>query len=192
MIVDLPLAPLSVLAFIGTVLLTVVFTTMAIVTRARGRTALSGLLTKLLAGGIGLYIVILLGVSAFSKDYVLGRGAEKHFCELDCHIAYSVTKVETVRSVPADFSPQKLVDGGQLYLVTLRTRFDETTIGPQRGDGTLTPNPREIYVRDDGGKRYHPELALAGAPLDQPLRPGESYDTRILFSLPADAKNPRL
>src|SRR3954470_14577079 len=142
MIVDLPLAPLSVLAFIGTVLFMVVFTTMAIVTRTRGRTGLSGLLTKLLAGGIGLYIVILLGVSAFSKDYVLRSGAEKHFCELDCHIAYSVTKVETPTSIPADFSSAPAPAPGVLYVVTLRTRFDPTTVGANRGDGQLVPNAR--------------------------------------------------
>ena len=29
-------------------------------------------------------------------------------------------------------------------------------------------------------------------PLDQPLRPGESYEATLVFELPADAQNPRL
>jgi len=192
MIVDLPLAPLSVLAFLGIALFVVVTVAMIVVTRFTGKTALSLLLLKISAGGAGLYVVAMLGVSAFSKDYVLGHGAEKHFCEMDCHLAYSVTEVEMVNSVPPEFVGKIAPGPGQLYVVTLRTRFDEKTIGPNRGNGQLVPNPREIEIRDDAGKQYFPAYATAGTSMTQPLRPGESYETRILFTLPGDAKHPRM
>jgi hypothetical protein len=190
MIVDQPLAPLAVLAFIGTALFTIVFLAMVIVARVRGRIPLAILLSKILAGGVGLYVVVLLIVSAISKDYVLGRGAEKHFCEIDCHIANSVVKVETPSKIPPGFYAETVPT--QLFVVTLRTRFDETTIGPNRGNGPITPNPRGFMVRDETGKWYSPEVFFSGSELNQPLRPGESYETRILLNLPAEEKNPRL
>ena len=192
MIVDLTLAPIATLAFLGFALFVVVTLLLLIVSRIQGKTALTALCAKVLAGGVGLYVVALLGVSAFSKDYTLGRGAEKHYCELDCHIAYSVTKVETPASAPADIASTLPVEAGQLYVVTLRTRFDEKTIGANRGDGPLTPNPRKLFIRDEDGKMYSPAYGIAGTPLDKPLRPGESYETRILFRLPPGARNPRL
>jgi len=192
MIVDQPLAPLAVLAFLGMAVFTVVLVVMIVITKFSRKTAMSMLLTKALGIGLGMYFVVLLGVSAFSKDYDLKRGVEKHFCEIDCHLAYSVTKVESVTSVPADFSPKIAFPPGQLYIVTLRTHFDETTIGPNRGNAPLSPNPRKVYIRDETGKQYAPQVAIAGTPLEQALRPGESYETRILFSLPAGVKEPRM
>lgn len=192
MIVDLPLAPIAVLAFLCLVLFLVVMVAVTIVSRLQKKTALSALCLKILAGGAGFYFVAMLGVSAFSKDYDLRPGAEKHFCELDCHIANSVTKVERVTRVPADFANAPTPAPGQLFVVTLHTRFDETTIGPNRGDGLLTPNPRAITVRDDAGREYEPVVSFSDTPLDTALRPGQSYDTRLLFSIPADAKNPKL
>ncbi len=192
MIVDLPLAPLAVLAFLASVVFTVVMAAVSIISRVRGKVALSGLCVKIMATVVGLYFVVMLGVSSFSKDYDLRPGVEKHFCELDCHIANSITKVERVTAIPADFANAPAPPPGQLFVVTLRTRFDETTIGPGRGDGPLTPNPRAITVRDDAGREYEPAVAFSGTPLDTPLRPSQSYDTRLLFSIPIEAKNPRL
>lgn len=201
MIVDQPLAPLAVLAFLGAALFTVAVTASVLVARFSGKNSVAVLLLKVLGGGLGIYFVVMLGVSAFSKDYVLRSGAEKHYCEMDCHLAYSVTKVELVTTPPLDFKSPFTPQGtslvtpmgtGQLYVVTLRTRFDETTIGPNRGNGLLYPNPRQVIIRDDAGKEYAPNVAFAGTPMEQPLRPGESYETRILFRLPADAKSPRL
>lgn len=192
MIVDLTLAPLAVLAFLGTAVCTVALTVSIIVTRSSGKKQLSAMLLKILAGGLGLYFVVMLGVSAFSKDYDLRFGAEKHFCEMDCHIAYAVMKVEQPASLQAGFSPSADSAPGRLYIVTLRTRFDETTIGPNRGNAPLTPNGRKIYIRDDAGHEYSPTYSFTGTPLDTALRPGESYETKIMFRLPESAKNPRM
>ena len=191
MIVDLTLAPLAVLAFLGMGLFIAGMIAMALFMRFNGKKERSALMLKALAGGVGLYFVLMIGASAFSKDYVLGRGAEKHFCEIDCHIAYSVIKVEQPTAAPSEFSGY-VTTSGHLFIVTLRTRFDEKTIGPKRGSGPLTPNPRRIYIRDDAGREYSPALSFFGTPLETALRPGESYETRIMFSLPEEAKNPRM
>ena len=192
MIVDQPLAPLAVLAFLGMAVFTLVLVVMIVITRFSRKTSMSLLLTRCLGIGLGAYFVVLLAVSAFSKDYNLKQGVEKHFCEIDCHLAYSVTKVESVTAVPDGFSPKVSFPPGQLFIVTLRTRFDETTIGHDRGNGLLYPNPRKVYLRDEAGKQFSPQVAIAGTPLEQTLRPGESYETRILFSLPTGVKEPRM
>jgi hypothetical protein len=110
---------------------------------------------------------------------------------MDCHLAYSVTNVEFVKTATTGFTvPSQCADASCL-VVTLRTRFDETTIGPQRGNGLLNPNPRTIHVVDEQGRISRP-VAMSGAELMRPLRPGESYETRILFAMADDARNPRM
>jgi len=43
-----------------------------------------------IATGAVVYFALLLGVSATSRETLLPRGQEKYFCEIDCHLAYSV------------------------------------------------------------------------------------------------------
>ena len=100
--------------------------------------------------GVGavIYLALLLGFSAGSRETDLARGQEKYFCEIDCHLAYSVAD--------ARMKP----DGN--YLVTLRTRFDETTTSPRRPkDATLTPSPREARLVDSAGHEYAPVSVAA-------------------------------
>ena len=75
------------------------------------------------ATGVGavVYFALLLGFAAGSHETLLSRGQEKYFCEIDCHLAYSVIDVKT-----HDLGPVRD------YVITLRTRFDETTTSPQR------------------------------------------------------------
>ena len=75
--------------------------------------------------------------------------------------------------------------------VTIRTRFDETTIAKTRGSGLLYPNPRALTLYDDSGNRYTPQTQT-GTSLATPLRPGESYTTDVVFNLPAGAKPAKL
>jgi hypothetical protein len=75
--------------------------------------------------------------------------------------------------------------------VTIKTRFDETTISPSRGNGLLYPNARELTLYDDKGNAYAPQ-SQSGTPFTTPLRPGESYTTDVLFNLPASAKQAKL
>jgi hypothetical protein len=128
--------------------------------------------------GAVVYFALLFGFSAGSHETALARGQEKYFCEIDCHLAYSVVDVKT--------HP----DGR--YLVTLRTRFDETTTSPSRPkDATLTPSPREERLVDSSGHKYAP-VTTAGVPLLTPLKPADSYITKLEFNLPKEATGLRL
>ncbi len=139
------------------------------------------LLFKITALGAMAYVVLLLTFAWASHDYVLTPGQEKYFCEIDCHLAYSVVQVKTE---PAG--------RGQTYTITLRTRFDETTISPQRPkDAPLTPNPRRVELIDARGERW-PLSTSTGVALTTPLRPGDTYLTELLFQVPAQAHGLRL
>jgi len=123
--------------------------------------------------GLALYVALLIGFSAASRATTLARGQEKYFCEIDCHLAYSV--------VDAKAQP----DGH--YVITLRTRFDETTTSPNRPkDAPLTPSPREVRLIDSAGREYVP-TATEGTPLLTPLKPADSYTTQLDFAISKDA-----
>jgi len=125
-----------------------------------------------------VYVALLFGFSASSRETALARGQEKYFCEIDCHFAYSVVEVNA--------QP----DGR--YLVTLRTRFDETTTSPSRPkDATLAPSPREVRLIDSAGHEYAP-TTMQGTPLTTPIKPADSYTTKLEFNLPKDATGLRL
>jgi hypothetical protein len=142
-----------------------------------------------LAGGsiASLYAVLLVGIGAASSDRTLPVGSEKYFCELDCHLAYSVTKLWRVGDT----------GGRTTWAVSLRTRFDESTISPTRPrEAPLTPNPRRARLRTGDGREFGPladsaerltALGIASVPLDRALRPGDSYGTTLLFELPVGA-----
>jgi hypothetical protein len=145
------------------------------------------------------YAMVLLGASILSHELTLAPGEEKYFCEIDCHLAYSVADTATAKMVGSGAG--QVTAQGMFYVVNVRTRFDENTISPHRGDNPLEPSPRLVTLVDDEGQRYSvspaAEAALAathgaGTPLTQPLRPGESYTTRLVFDLPPGTRNPRL
>lgn len=145
----------------------------------------------------GLYLGVMLAVSAGSNDQVLAAGQTKYFCEADCHLAYSLTSVTTAKTLGDGAST--VTAHGVFYVVSLRSWFDaETTSKSRPADAQLWPNPRLIYAFDDAGQRYATSLAgqkaviASTVPLTQPLRPGESYETVLVFDLPANTKSPRL
>jgi hypothetical protein len=150
-------------------------------------------------GSGAFYAAMLLVVSVKAPAHVLAVGQEKHFCEVDCHLAYAVTGVTTAKAL----GPQggQRAAHGTYYVVTLRVRFDETTISAHRGDSPLWPNPRWVQVVDADGRAYllTPEGQAAWeaghgvAPgLDRPLRPGQSYATTLVFDLPEGIRDPQL
>jgi len=192
-------APIVVLAFLGTILLLA----------ACGLTFLVGLLRRsrrILRGSAGIgaivlagYLMILLGFSAFSREVSLPVGAWKYFCEIDCHIANAVTNVRLAANVGPE--SQQVSSGGQFVIVELKTWFDPSTIGPQRGNAPLTPNARSVVLVDSAGRRYrewaktHAVLAalrLHSTPLDTALRPGDAYVSYFVFEVSADAAKLRL
>jgi hypothetical protein len=163
-------APISAMAFLGTaalLLLCVVFAVGFAILRRR-----KALKTALATGGVLVvsYAAMLMLFSVASLRVVVPRGQEKYFCEFDWHIAYSV--------VGTRFEPTQ--DGAGRYVVELQTRFDPTTIGPNRGDGPLRPGDRDVQLIDDLGHEYRAYVAK-GPALTTPLRPGENCRTTLVF-----------
>ena len=188
-------APIGAMAFLGTGFLFFVSALgliQSLIVRKHGRAKFVVLVMLSIAGA---YLTALLIFSLASRDELLVRGAEKHFCEIDCHLAYSVTN--TLQSKTLGNSPHQSTAQGTYTVVTIKTRFDETTISPSRGNGLLYPNSRSLTLVDDRGNKYYPstegQRALeaaqsSGTALTTPLRPGESYTTDVVFDLPVDVK----
>ena len=142
-----------------------------------------------------IYVGAMLAFSLAGREKVLARGEEKNFCEIDCHLAYSIANVRQTKTLGT--SPNQFTAQGLYTVVTLKTRFDETTIASSRGNGLLYPNGRVLTLTDDRGNQHAPANALdasqtSGTPLTAPLRPGESYTTEVVFDLPADVKSATL
>jgi hypothetical protein len=174
-------APLAVLGFLtagGGLLLVVLGIAVAYFVR-KPRFAM--LLMKLSGTAGVIYLGLLLGFSLASHETTLTPGEEKYFCEIDCHLAYTVVDTKTI------------ADGNAVhYTVTMRTRFDETTISSHRPkDAPLSPSPRTATLTDDNGDRYAP-IGSSGTPLLASLIPGQSYTTELEFNLPAQVKGLRL
>lgn len=167
------LTPLSVLTFLGFVLGVGAACLLGAFSLVLQRSDVARLIAGLATGGVGLYGGVLLLAALMSSDRVLGLGDEKHICEVDCHLAYSVAGV-AIR--------------GTRYIVTVKVRFDEATISSHRGMSPLTPNSRYVAVVDGRGRRY--EAPSDG--LRRQLVPGESYTTDLIFDLPSSAHDLRL
>ncbi len=192
-------APVGVLAFLGTGFLLFVVCLVLIYSVLRKRFGLTKVAFTGIAVIAGLYLVCLLVFSFASSEKVLARGEEKHFCEIDCHLAYSITDVRETKTLGD--APAELTAAGTFRVVTIKTRFDETTTGRNRGDGLLYPNSRVVTVSDANGNEYFPsseahglleKSQAAGTAMTIPLRPGESYSTTLTFDLPPDIKSPTL
>lgn len=197
-------APLGALALLGSGFLFFVaglLLVYSIVRKKLGPTKFAVLTLFLVCG---LYLAALLIFSLASSERLLARGEEKHFCEIDCHLAYSISDVQQPKDlveVGIKAAPRELDTAGLFWVVTIKTRFDETTIGANRGDGLLYPNSRIVSVMDESGREYLPapqaQRALensnaAGTGMTVPLRPGESYSSTFIFDLPWDIKKPTL
>jgi hypothetical protein len=192
-------APLVVLAFLGTGFLlfcALVGGAIALAFRKPRIARWIGAGGLLLAGG---YAALLFGSSFLSSEKTLKPGEKKYFCEIDCHLAYSAVGASAAKALGRP--PQVVAASGTFLVVTVRTWFDENTIASFRGYGPLTPNPRMTYVVDPAGRRY--PFSPAGqkawedehgptTPLTKELRPGESYDTTLVFDLPDGVRSPRL
>lgn len=182
-----PLAPLVALAFLGTGLVLVGVSVGAGIAFAARRRRLAAALGGGAATVAFAYAAALGGAALVSRERTLSPGEHKYFCEMDCHIAY-----EVVGTSPA---------GEGRRAVTVRAWFDPSTIAPFRGDAPLAPGPRDVYVADDGGRRFPPSAGATASwraahpgsePFGRALRPGESATTTFVFDLPPDVRSPRL
>jgi hypothetical protein len=142
------------------------------------------------------YVALLFGAALTTPDQTLAAGGWKYFCELDCHIAYSVEDAQSAATLRTEARP--LSAKGRFVVVRVKTWFDPKTIAKFRGNGPLTPSPRKIWLVDEKGWRFAPlaeGLKSAGgeaAALTEPLRPGESYETNFVFDVPDSARDLRL
>jgi len=169
-------APLAVMAFLAAAAgLFLALASAAIAWFARKPKLARAFLLAVFAG-VALYAGLLFGFSLASRPHILSRTQEKYFCEIDCHLAYSLLDVKTEPAA-----------GAIHYLVTIRTRFDETTTSPSRPkDVPLTPSPRIIVLVDSSGHQYH-HIAMQGTPLQTPLKPSDYYTTQLAFDVPPTA-----
>jgi hypothetical protein len=181
----------TVLAFMGTGLILFLLSLGLLFALGTRRTVLAKrLVAAALAGGTA-YLGALLFFSFTSREENLRKGDRKYFCEIDCHLAYSLE--ETSRTKALGIPPQTTGAGGSFWIVTIKTWFDPSTIASFRGNGPLTPNPRAVFLVDESGHRY--EVSPAGqkaleesrgpsTPLTRVLHPGEAYTTTFVFDLP--------
>jgi hypothetical protein len=130
---------------------------------------------------------------------VLPVEGRKYFCEIDCHIAYSVQSVDGAASIGGEL--RQLTSKGNFIVVGVKSWFDPQTISPRRGDGPLTPNGRHVTLVDNDGRLIAPSpqqekvleaLRLHSIPLRTELRPAECYVSYFVFELPASAGEPKL
>jgi hypothetical protein len=192
-------APVVVLFFLGTIfLIGVCFLVLlyGAVRRSAFFARLGGGAMLAIASG---YFLLLTGVSFASSEEVLPAGGWKYFCEIDCHVAYSLIGVQTTAALGPEM--QQVSAHGEFVIVRVKTWFDERTISAHRGNGPLTPNGRKILLVDDAGRSFAPSpegqtafahLTNNSTPLTQPLRPGESYMTDFVFDVSRDTHKLRL
>ncbi len=175
-------APIAVTGFLAAVAGLAISALAATVFALLHKTRWTRRLGALVAAGAIVYFGLLFGFSLASRDVTLAPGEEKYFCELDCHLAYSVRAS----------SEEILLGGARELHVKLRTRFDETTTAPWRPrNAPLTPNARQVQLLDETGRSYSP-ASVSGTPLSAALVPAQRYETEFVFHLPADARGLRL
>jgi hypothetical protein len=187
-------AILQVLLFLGTVALLGLGVLVAVWALVTGRELVGKRVLLGCAVVAGAYLGMLLLASALSRRKLVTVASEKYFCELDCHLAYSVKSVWAVGA------------GGQetndTLVVLVQTRFDETTISPSRSRTAPTwPAPRVVELLDADGTHYQPldnveplmsRLGIASTPITRELAPGQSYVTAFAFEVPPGAPEPAL
>ena len=169
----------TLLGFLGALLIGGALVAAYVFARITGRQPLARMASIVGAVGAGAYLFLFAIASLTSRDRVLAPGEEKHICEVDCHLAYSVAGAKS--------QPQP--DGRVRYVVTVKVRFDEETISSRRPrDMSLSPNSRYVALVDAAGNTY--PGSTDG--LKRRLLPGESYTTDIVFDVPATAGDVRL
>jgi hypothetical protein len=192
-------APIVVLLFLGTIFILGI----SLLVLFYGAVRRSAFFAKLGAGAVltiaAGYLLLLSGISLASSEQTLPPDGWKYFCEIDCHIAYSLVSVQTAATLGPEL--QQTAAHGKFLVLHLKTWFDERTISAHRGNGPLTPNRRSVVLVNDTGRRYEPSLegqfALArtgdlSTAMTQALRPGESYITDLVFDVPSNARGLRL
>jgi len=149
--------------FLLCVLATIVVLASALVAALRGRSAHAK--SKLGTLGIcaGVYLALVLVVSAASSRKVYRVGVPQ------CFDDWCITVARATR----DGAGHVNVD------LTLTSRARRV---PQAEKGTV------VYLSDAQGRRFDPEPMAGTIPLDTRLQPGQSVDAPRRFTVPADAR----
>src|SRR6267143_2772646 len=149
-----PFAPVVVLLFLGTVLLVGA----SLLVLFYGSACRSSFFTRLGRGSAltiaAGYFILLGGVSFASSEAVLPPGRWKYFCEIDCHLAYSLISAQPAAALGPEM--HQVTARGEFVVVRVKTWFDERTISAHRGNGPLTPNSRKVILVDDAGRSFGP------------------------------------
>ncbi len=193
-------APLVVLAFLGSAACLALCSVLVVFFWLTHRWhALRLTLVGAIVIGIG-YLALLLGRSILSEEIVLRRGERKYFCEIDCHLAMSVTNVRRTKTLHS--GARELNANGVFYIVSVQSLFDENTISPRRGrEAPLYPTPRRIVIWDAHEHEYSYSVegtATLGErweghdPLYRPIHVGESFSVDLVFDVPDDIESPTL
>src|SRR2546425_12277552 len=115
------LNPFTVLLFLGSVLAAVALTVTYVFARITKRERIARISLRVLLGGVGAYAILLICFSAASHSRVLTPGEEKHICEVDCHLAYSVAAARS----------ETLQSGQVRHVVTVKVRSEERRVGKE-------------------------------------------------------------
>lgn len=192
-----PFAPLAALAFLATAAL-LCFSILTLVMGFWWKNRMIqlgslflGLLLLTVYGGT------LLAISLFSREVVLTAGGWKYFCEIDCHVGYTVENAVKT----AHLELQHVAGRGNFLIVGVKSWFDPGTISAHRGNAPLTPNGRRIALVAEDGNLLAPSaqqekmlevLRLHSTPLHTVLHPGDSYISYFVFELPSSVRNPKV
>ena len=94
-------APLVILTFLGTCFALGTTGLVIVYGLARGKPTLAKYAGIVALGGAAVYAGLLLAASLTSTEKVLRAGEQKYFCEVDCHVAYSVVDLTTAKTLGA-------------------------------------------------------------------------------------------
>jgi len=117
-------APIGAMAFLGTGLLFFGAGLIFLYTIIKGELAGTKVVVSAIAVVGAIYIGFLLLFSFTSSETVLARGQEKHFCELDCHLSYSILDVRQTKTLGN--GPNEAKADGLYHIVTIKTRLMKT------------------------------------------------------------------
>src|SRR5918994_4888370 len=95
-------AAIALMAVCGLVFVAAVVFVFSIIQR---KSALAGAAVITIVAIGAFYLGLLLVFSFRSGDRLLARGEEKYFCEMDCHLAYSITEVRETKTLEDFLDP---------------------------------------------------------------------------------------
>jgi multisubunit Na+/H+ antiporter MnhB subunit len=95
-------AGIGVLTFLGTAFVLGLAVIILLHAFKKGKRTRARKIGAVSVAGVGLYLALLLSFSFLSRERVLAFGEEKHFCEMDCHLAYSVTNLRKANLAQED------------------------------------------------------------------------------------------